>query len=192
MVFDSPGRREVMDHRVGVAGDGRRWLRRRKSLCLSIIDRYASNSPSVCSASNASSPRAFSRSIFPSWSERRPRASRTWSSARARAISASSSMADVLALVTILQLGGWKAAARVSFGPTPAAWRYWPQCRALAERGRIRTSDTVLPVYRTEVRCLRPLCCSPRTIGHGQGFPRAAMNSRGERYPRALCGCTWL
>ena len=28
---------------------------------------------------------------------------------------------------------------------------------ALAERGRIRTSDTVLPVYRTEVRCLRPL-----------------------------------
>jgi DNA-binding FadR family transcriptional regulator len=35
-------------------------------------------------------------------------------------------------------------------------------------------------------------CCSPRTIGHGQGFPRAAMNSRGERYPRALCGCTSL
>ena len=32
------------------------------------------------------------------------------------------------------------------------------------------------------------LCCSPRTTGHGQGFPRAAMNSRGERYPRALCG----
>ena len=27
----------------------------------------------------------------------------------------------------------------------------------MAERGRIRTSDTVLPVYRTEVRCLRPL-----------------------------------
>ena len=33
-----------------------------------------------------------------------------------------------------------------------------------------------------------PKCCSPRTTGHGQGFPRAAMNSRGERYPRALCG----
>jgi hypothetical protein len=31
-------------------------------------------------------------------------------------------------------------------------------------------------------------CCRPRMIGHGQGFPRAAMNSRGERYPRALCG----
>ena len=31
-------------------------------------------------------------------------------------------------------------------------------------------------------------CCRPRIIGHGQGFPRAAMNSRGERYPRALCG----
>jgi hypothetical protein len=27
----------------------------------------------------------------------------------------------------------------------------------LAERGRIRTSDTVLPVYRTEVRRFRPL-----------------------------------
>jgi hypothetical protein len=38
----------------------------------------------------------------------------------------------------------------------------------------------------------RYFCCSPRTIGHGQGFPRAAMNSRGERYPRALCGCTSL
>jgi coenzyme PQQ precursor peptide PqqA len=24
-------------------------------------------------------------------------------------------------------------------------------------------------------------CCRPRMIGHGQGFPRAAMNSRGER-----------
>ena len=34
--------------------------------------------------------------------------------------------------------------------------------------------------------------CSHRTIGHAQGFPRAAMNSRGERYPRALCGCTSL
>lgn len=31
-------------------------------------------------------------------------------------------------------------------------------------------------------------CCSPRTTGHGQGLARAAMNSRGERYPRALCG----
>jgi hypothetical protein len=31
-------------------------------------------------------------------------------------------------------------------------------------------------------------CCSPRMIGHGQGFPRALMNSRGERYLRALCG----
>src|SRR5262245_40645789 len=32
------------------------------------------------------------------------------------------------------------------------------------------------------------LCCSRGTTGHGQGLPRAAMNSRGERYPRALCG----
>jgi hypothetical protein len=31
-------------------------------------------------------------------------------------------------------------------------------------------------------------CCSPRTTGHGHEFPRAAMNSRGERYPSALCG----
>ena len=31
-------------------------------------------------------------------------------------------------------------------------------------------------------------CCRPQTTGHGQGYPRAAMNSRGERYPRALCG----
>jgi hypothetical protein len=96
-LVNGPGRRKAADHRVGVAGDGRRWLRRRKSLCLSTINRYASNSPSVCSASNASSPLPLSRSIFPSWSERRPRASMTWSSARARAISASSSMADMLA-----------------------------------------------------------------------------------------------
>jgi uncharacterized protein DUF4118 len=32
------------------------------------------------------------------------------------------------------------------------------------------------------------ICCGPRTIGHGQGLAWAAMNSRGERYPRALCG----
>ena len=31
-------------------------------------------------------------------------------------------------------------------------------------------------------------CCSPRTTGHGHELPRAAMNSRGERYPSALCG----
>jgi hypothetical protein len=31
-------------------------------------------------------------------------------------------------------------------------------------------------------------CCSPRTTGHGHGLPRASINSRGERYPRALCG----
>ena len=31
-------------------------------------------------------------------------------------------------------------------------------------------------------------CCGPRTTGHGQGLAWAAMNSRGERYPRALCG----
>src|SRR5262249_48372285 len=31
-------------------------------------------------------------------------------------------------------------------------------------------------------------CCSPRTTGHGQGLAGAAVNSRGERYPRALCG----
>jgi len=41
--------------------------------------------------------------------------------------------------------------------------------------------------YRTEQFLTGP-CCRPRMIGHGQGFPRAAMNSRGERYPRALCG----
>jgi formyltetrahydrofolate synthetase len=35
---------------------------------------------------------------------------------------------------------------------------------------------------------VRLACCSPRTTGHGQGVPRAAMNSRGERYPRAFCG----
>jgi hypothetical protein len=32
------------------------------------------------------------------------------------------------------------------------------------------------------------VCCSPRPTGHGHELPRAAMNSRGERYPSALCG----
>ena len=36
--------------------------------------------------------------------------------------------------------------------------------------------------------CTNYFCCRPQMTGHGQGFPRAAMNSRGERYPRALCG----
>jgi hypothetical protein len=36
--------------------------------------------------------------------------------------------------------------------------------------------------------CALAACCSPRTTGHGHELPRAAMNSRGERYPSALCG----
>ena len=48
-------------------------------------------------------------------------------------------------------------------------------------------------VVRRQLRRSHVLeCCSPRTAGHGQGVPRVAMNSRGERYPRALCGCTSL
>jgi hypothetical protein len=38
MVFDSPGRREAMGHQVSVAEPGAWWLRRRKSLCLSVIN----------------------------------------------------------------------------------------------------------------------------------------------------------
>src|SRR4029453_17295456 len=41
----------------------------------------------------------------------------------------------------------------------------------------------------TSKLCACPsLCCSPRTTGHGHELPRAAMNSRSERYPSALCG----
>jgi len=43
--------------------------------------------------------------------------------------------------------------------------------------------------YRIERQreMLYELCCSPRTSGHGHELPRAAINSRGERYPSALC-----
>ena len=58
-----------------------------------------------------------------------------------------------------------------------------------AAGNRYLTRGTRLMIHE---RKLNKTCCSPRTIGHGQGFPRAAMNSRGERYPRALCGCTSL
>jgi hypothetical protein len=52
---------------------------------------------------------------------------------------------------------------------------------------RIEVPDNIDTIVQ-ELQRIGYNCCRPRMIGHGQGFPRAAMNSRGERYPRALCG----
>ena len=57
---------------------------------------------------------------------------------------------------------------------------------------RKRTGADFFTKRRNILHIYGAACCSPQPIGHGQGFSRAAMNSRGERYPRALCGCTSL
>ena len=59
----------------------------------------------------------------------------------------------------------------------------WPQCKALAERGRIRTSDTVLPVYRAECGALGHSATSPKheaSVGHAR--PAQTRSNRDQRY----------
>jgi hypothetical protein len=66
----------------------------------------------------------------------------------------------------------------------------------LGEANKIKdeTQQLAISVWREQhpfgnvTGFVQVICCRPQITGHGQGFPRAAMNSRGERYPRALCG----
>jgi hypothetical protein len=64
--YSGLGGSRVGPRRRHQVAEGSFFPRDRCSLCLSKIERYSSNSPSVCSASRASSPLAISRSTLES------------------------------------------------------------------------------------------------------------------------------
>ena len=71
-------------------------------------------------------------------------------------------------------------------GGAPA---FWPLAARAQQRGKtLGLLVPGTPATHGQWFAVLAQCCSPRTSGHGHELPRAAINSRGERYPSALCG----
>ena len=91
----------------------------------------------------------------------------------------------------ILAQGDLRLVALALIGGAPRHGEIIKRFQEKTADGYSPSPGIVYPTYLPARGRLRDRldCCSPRMIGHGQGFPRAAMNSRGERYPS---GCTSL